>query len=397
MWPGLSNEGLRKPSGNVLFVNVSVVDSVARPFLLVNATSRHVHGQFRVTNAQHDCNASLAERCDGCGAPASLKERDIAVSFTCKHDDDVMAAATMLLMPVLVAQRAAASQVTFSALTNLGDFWGGYHITTNGVVEVCPRSPPNLLPFSDDLLLCSANGTMLITKDGGRSWERSGLPEELNPSIPPPPWRERVGEPGEKTMGKAVWVDVNPVNVYLCDYPGKPACATATPPPAIVAPDNHSYCDWGISDKTGLPDVFCFKGRGPGHTNVWSGLPHYVSEFCTDCGQGVQLADGTFVFIVTVRFGPDWDSNNHKKAAPCCNSSVATFRSTDGLDWRFSSMAFTFDPSAGYEEGPNELALVLLKDKTTLWAVARVDAGDGQPHGYTKPLWATTSKDGGGT
>ena len=92
MWPGLSNEGLRKPSGNVLFVNVSVVDSVARPFLLVNATSRHVHGQFRVTNAHHDCNASLAERCDGCGAPASLKERDIAVSFTCKHDDDVVSA-----------------------------------------------------------------------------------------------------------------------------------------------------------------------------------------------------------------------------------------------------------------------------------------------------------------
>ena len=215
MWPGLSNEGLRKPSGNVLFVNVSVVDSVARPFLLVNATSRHVHGQFRVTNAQHDCNASLAERCDGCGAPASLKERDIAVSFTCKHDDDVMAAATMLLMPVLVAQRAAASQVTFSALTNLGDFWGGYHSTINGVVEVCPRSPPNLLPFSDDVLLCSANGTMLITKDGGRSWQRSGLSEELTPSIPPPPWRQRLGEPGQKTTAKTVWVDINPVNVSL--------------------------------------------------------------------------------------------------------------------------------------------------------------------------------------
>ena len=105
----------------------------------------------------------------------------------------------------------------------------------------------------------------------------------------------------------------------------------------------------------------------------------------------------TLVFIVTVRFGPDWDSNNHKKAAPCCNSSVATFRSTDGLDWRFSSMVFTFDPSTGYEEGrPNELALVLLTDNTTLW-VAHVDAGDGQPHGHTKLLWATTSKDGGGT
>lgn len=184
--------------------------------------------------------------------------------------------------------------------------------------------------------------------------------------------------------------------VYLCDYPGKPACSTATPPPAIVAPDNHTYCDWGLDDKTKLPVVFCYKGRA-GHTNVWSGLPSYVSEFCTDCGQGAQLADGTFVFIVTVRFGPDWDPANHKQAALCCNSSVATFRSQDGLDWKFSSMAMPFDPSAGYEEGPNELALVLLKDKKTLWAVARVDAGDGQPHGYTKPLWSATSTDGGGT
>ena len=299
-----------------------------------------------------------------------------------------------LLVPLLLVQQQVA-QVSFSTLTNLGDFWGGYHQTVNGVVEVCPRSPPSLLPFTDDILLAAANGTMLITKDGGRSWGRSGLPTELNPSIPPPPWRERIGEPGEPTVAKAVWVDINPVDVYLCDYPGKPACSTVTPPPPIVAPDNHTYCDWGISDKTELPFVVCFKGR-QGRTNSWSGLPSYVSEFCTDCGQGLQLADGTFVFIVTVRFGPDWDPS-HKKAAPCCDSSVATFRSEDGLDWKFSSMAFAFDPSAGYEEGPNELALVLLKDNKTLWAVARVDAGDGQPHGYTKPLWATTSKDGGGT
>ena len=45
----------------------------------------------------------------------------------------------------------------------------------------------------------------------------------------------------------------------------------------------------------------------------------------------------------------------------------------------------------------NECALVLLKDNKTLFAVMRVDAGDGQPHGYTKPLWAATSSDGGGT
>ena len=33
IWPGSSNEGLRKPSGAVRLSNVTVIDSVARPFL----------------------------------------------------------------------------------------------------------------------------------------------------------------------------------------------------------------------------------------------------------------------------------------------------------------------------------------------------------------------------
>jgi hypothetical protein len=45
-------------------------------------------------------------------------------------------------------------------------------------------------------------------------------------------------------------------------------------------------------------------------------------------------------------------------------------------------------------QGPNECALVLLKDKKTVWAVMRTDGGDGY---FTKPFISATSSNGGVT
>jgi len=84
IWPGLSNQGLRKPSGAVRLSNLTVIDTVARPFLLVNSTSRDVRGEFTVENPKQ-CNASLSVPCDGCPSPESLSERDVAVSFRCEQ------------------------------------------------------------------------------------------------------------------------------------------------------------------------------------------------------------------------------------------------------------------------------------------------------------------------
>ena len=36
-----------------------------------------------------------------------------------------------------------------------------------------------------------------------------------------------------------------------------------------------------------------------------------------------------------------------------------------------------YDETRIYQEGPNECDVVLLNDKKTLWAVMRVDGGDG--------------------
>ena len=114
--------------------------------------------------------------------------------------------------------------------------------------------------------------------------------------------------------------------------------------PALVL---AQACDWGVDDKTGLPQVFCRAGR-PGKVNVWSGLPATASEFCVDCGQGAQLADGSYVFIVAVRFGPSWLPDDHTKVRPCCNNSVVAFTSDEGQRWRFTSVVA--DDKAGTYE-----------------------------------------------
>jgi hypothetical protein len=173
-----------------------------------------------------------------------------------------------LALPAAIAAEEAA--VTFSTLTNVGDFWGGYHLTVNGVVEVCPRSPPNLLPFTEDTLLCTANGTMMLTTDGGRSWNHSGLSEVMRPFLPPPKWMQRIGPAGKPTTAAATWVGVNPVGTYICDYPKLGPCdRTADPPLPIVGEANHSYCDWGLDDATQLPVVYCGEREASVAVQTW--------------------------------------------------------------------------------------------------------------------------------
>ena len=77
----------------------------------------------------------------------------------------------------------------------------------------------------------------------------------------------------------------------------------------------------------------------------------------------------------------------------------AARRTQDGLNWHYSATVGSselLDPTTGekYGEGPNECALVVLKDKKTVWAVMRVDGGDGY---FTKPFISALSSDGGVT
>ena len=314
----------------------------------------------------------------------------------------------LLLMAAAEQQQQQAAAVTFGALTNVGDFWSG-NLTINGVIEICPRSPPNLLPFTEDTLLCTANGTMMLTTDGGKSWHHQDASEVMRPFLPPPKWMQRIGAAGKPTTAVASWVGINPVSVYLCDYPKKGPCdRTTNPPSPIVGAANHSYCSWGLDDTTKLPVVFCGEREASVAVQTWSGLPITASEFCIGCGNGVQLADGSFLWIMVVQMSPDWEpadvclqnsSSPKCKAIPCCNNSVVSYKSQDGLNWHYSATVGSselLDPTTGekYGEGPNECALVVLKDKKTVWAVMRVDGGDGY---FTKPFISALSSDGGVT
>jgi len=273
------------------------------------------------------------------------------------------------------------TRVAFTALTLVGEYWKG-GLVVNGVVEICPRSPPNLLAIGDEVLI-TANGTIRKTLDFGSNWSLgTDKDSSLTPVVPAAPWLRKI-------WPDARWMDVQPVAAYVCWSPGHtgmPCAANGT----ILADPKKEYIDWGVGDML-------HSTLGRPRPNRWIGLPAPVSEFCTSCGGGVQLRDGSYVYLVVVWFGPNWRADNHSLSAPCCNNSVLAFTSPDGLDWRYSGTVAAYNESRVYQEGPNECDVVLLKDGKTLFAVMRVDGGDGRPDGRTLPLIAATSTDGGVT
>lgn len=273
------------------------------------------------------------------------------------------------------------TRVAFTALTLVGEYWKG-GLVVNGVVEICPRSPPNLLAIGDEVLI-TANGTIRKTLDFGSNWSLgTDKDSSLTPVVPAAPWLRKI-------WPDARWMDVQPVAAYVCWSPGHtgmPCAANGT----ILADPKKEYIDWGVGDML-------HSTLGRPRPNRWIGLPAPVSEFCTSCGGGVQLRDGSYVYLVVVWFGPNWRADNHSLSAPCCNNSVLAFTSPDGLDWRYSGTVAAYNESRAYQEGPNECDVVLLKDGKTLFAVMRVDGGDGRPDGRTLPLIAATSTDGGVT
>ena len=108
---------------------------------------------------------------------------------------------------------------------------------------------------------------------------------------------------------------------------------------------------------------------------------------------------------MVTQFNRTWvGEGDQRKEAPCCNNSVVAFTSKDTLTWTYSASEYAshrhrkcgncfqgetserliviaavgaYDETRIYQEGPNECDVVLLNDKKTLWAVMRVDGGDG--------------------
>ena len=273
------------------------------------------------------------------------------------------------------------TRVAFSSLRLVGEFWKG-GLVVDGVVEICPRNPPYLLAIGNEVLV-SANGTIWKTLDKGLTWTLgTRKTPSFTPVVPAAPWLRAI-------WPDARWMDVQPFGAYPCWTPGHTGVPCA-PVANITAAPNKEYIDWGTGEMLR-------RTLGRPRPLTWTGLPSPVSEFCTSCGRGVQLKNGSYVYIVVVWNGPNWRADNHSVMAPCCNNSVVAFYSDDGLDWRYVGTVAAYNNTREYQEGPNECDLVLLKDGKTLWAVMRVDGGDGYPDRRTLPLIAATSTDGGFT
>jgi hypothetical protein len=287
------------------------------------------------------------------------------------------------------------SRTWFSSLTLVGERWNNgqwARLDADGkmvgpatlkrgdsgaVLISSPRQSPVLVPLTASVVLCGANDTTQISLDGGRSWARSpGGDVGLPPSVPAPRWMKRE-HPG------AMFMDVQPVDAFLpgCYRQPKSKCQMAS---SVTAVADWKYVDWGIANHT--PQARQSVGRQ--RPNTWAGLPAVVSELCTECGGGTQLPDGSFIYLAVVEFA------DHCPYIGCCNSVVA-FASADGLAWNYTATVGLYDQTRVYQEGPNECDVVLLGDNKTLWAVMRVDGGDGEPSHRTLPMLRATSTDFG--
>jgi hypothetical protein len=250
-----------------------------------------------------------------------------------------------------------------------------------------PDSSPRLLVLSPTAVVAMANNTAQISVNGGRSWSiytdgsslqgcshhgRGGSCADIyDPYIPAP-----------VSLNGSGFMDIRPVPAY------PPSCKTAgvncKPVSPVIASDENIYLDWRLS-PAGLPVIIRSIGR---RRLVWGGLPASVSMFCTECGGGAQLSDGSFVFLVAVQ-------HTDPRADPyaCCNNSVWAFTSRDGLEWTYTASVATMGHTRKYQEGFSENSVVLLKDNKTLWSVIRTDSCDGEPSHRTLPFLSATSTD----
>ena len=285
----------------------------------------------------------------------------------------------MLLLVGCRASQAAAPAATFSSVTLVGERWDngewgeldahGHMVgpplkrtDPKAQLIASPRESPDLLVLSETTVICTANDSVFASTDAGRSWTRAEGHEHTLGSgyVPSPEWLRQ-----NESAIRSRFMEVQPVRAYVegC-YPDPINCSEVT---TVTADPAKPYVDWGLSASGDTPKAFHTVGRKA--PNVWRGLPKGVTMMCTSCGGGAQLADGSFVYLAVVQYGPIWQTQpvvDKSKRAPCCNNSVVSFVSIDGLDWEFTATVGLYDEQRIYQEGPNECDVVLLKDNNTL-------------------------------
>ena len=128
---------------------------------------------------------------------------------------------------------------------------------------------------------------------------------------------------------------------------------------------------------------------------TWTGLPYGISDSKFAKGlrfggvDAIKLIDGSYLQSAIVYWG-----GNPNYAY---STSIVSFRSTDLQNWEFLSIIANASQYPQSEEGPNEHDISYLSDGKTLYALIRMDAGDGPTTHSYKYYMQTLSTDMGKT
>jgi hypothetical protein len=238
----------------------------------------------------------------------------------------------------------------------------------------------------DALVLCATDSQVMISTNGGGSFERHMQFINGHESASLPHIRDigsgpiGLGDTRRTTRGAGV-----PQGYQTSALTG-PWQTTSV---GIITADTVAR---NVTFKTEV---------SPSSQAHWAAPPHEIIMFSLAAGGVTQLDSGGLNFLATaaVRYG------THELPGPthrghCCNNSVVAYASTDGgRHWSYRSTIASKASvnAAGWssQEGPNENDVVLMSDQQTLFSIIRKDGGDGYPdHAHVPYLLAKSTDQG---
>jgi hypothetical protein len=142
------------------------------------------------------------------------------------------------------------STISFSDVSLVGERWTfpGSHDATTGKLVFSPPESPTVLRLSADIVICSANYTIMQSLNGGRSWSEhpaasaGRIPDSatdhkgIPPSIPAP------------KGSKSLFIDVQPFRAFPCAVPNEQTSPKPCAPTTLVeSQPTEQFIDWGLS------------------------------------------------------------------------------------------------------------------------------------------------------
>ena len=297
-------------------------------------------------------------------AASALKSDDLPPSGFSTWHNALLVATLQLVVPV-------AAKVTVESVVLIGEQSPLPSYDTTAVTF------PDANKADNALVLCTANGAVMQSKDGGKSFEpcdqRGGVPCFVSENA-------IATGPAGNVMRQLAGAGVP--SGYTPDLGSRgplwrgPWASTSTETVTKSADGTLAFAHDTSADAQ----------------SAWGAPPHNSLVLFSLSSGGVTALDATgknFLATPWLWYSdaplPKCIANCTGGTIDCCNGSVVAYVTSDaGRHWTFrSEIASKKTLHAAHfssEEGPNENSVVMLKDKKTLFVVMRKDGGDGVPH-----------------